>query len=120
MARDRVNPIKWERPSEGGTENDEVPSELDHHEDYINTRGIAFQDAESNDEAVIAERDTEGNMLLLDGVVHGSRKLAHMEYVKNVVPEGVVFLVHEDFEHLIYGKFTIDGQYKIDGISVVI
>lgn len=54
---DRVQLIKWESPSEGGTQEDMVPTELDPQEDAIESAGFFVQDASNRDEAVGGFRD---------------------------------------------------------------
>ena len=58
-----------ESTSEGGTEEDEVPTELDPREDYADVRGIVYQHPGppfTNDEDVRTERDASGNLTFRD------------------------------------------------------
>jgi hypothetical protein len=41
---DKVRCLKIEHPSEGGTETDYLPTEMDPSEDYLAAKGIAFND----------------------------------------------------------------------------
>lgn len=69
MSRDRVRPMKWESPAEGGTQTDEVPTELDPHEDHVDARGYLAQHPgppATADELVGWERDEAGNMVFRD------------------------------------------------------
>ncbi len=40
---DKVKPLKFESAATGGTENDDVPTAVDPSEDYVATKGIAFE-----------------------------------------------------------------------------
>lgn len=55
MAVDKVKPLKMETPS-GGTETDSVPTATDPSEDYLATKGIAF---ENDDDTRIEKVGTE-------------------------------------------------------------
>lgn len=68
MARDRVQPLKFEAPDTGGTETDEFPTGLDPNEDHVDCRGVVLQSDTSDDEAVGIERDASDNLKLRDGV----------------------------------------------------
>ena len=68
MTKDRVHPLKLEDPASGGVETDEFPNSLDKNEDFVDARGVTFQNTTSNDEAVVAERDAEDNLVLTDPV----------------------------------------------------
>lgn len=56
MALDRVQPLKLEDTSTGGDENDLFPTSVDRNEDYLDCRGLALQDATSNDETTVVGR----------------------------------------------------------------
>lgn len=66
MARDRVQPLKFENPDTGGTEVDQFPTGLDPNEDHVDCRGLVLQSDTSDDEDVGTERDALGNMVLRD------------------------------------------------------
>jgi len=68
MARDRVQPLKFENPDTGGTEVDQFPTGLDPREDHVDCRGITVQNDTSDDETVGIERDASDNLKLRDGV----------------------------------------------------
>jgi hypothetical protein len=64
---DRVQAIKWERPSEGGSETDDVPTEIDVHEDALDARGLFLQsETGPADNEVLVSRDADGNMTFQD------------------------------------------------------
>lgn len=44
---DKVRLLKIERPSAGGTEDDPFPTELTPSEDYVSTKGIAFEESDT-------------------------------------------------------------------------
>ena len=75
---DRVRPLKWERPSTGGTQTDTSPTSNDPNEDYPDVRGVAIQNDTSNDEVVILSRDSSNNMTFKDGVVTGVKTLTEL------------------------------------------
>jgi hypothetical protein len=77
MVKDRVHPLKFEDPASGGVETDEFPTAMDQNEDYVDARGMTFQNATSDDEAVTSERDAEDNLVLTDPVA-GSWKLSEL------------------------------------------
>lgn len=43
MAIDKVRPLKIENPSEGGTQTDPFPTEMNPTQDYVATAGISFE-----------------------------------------------------------------------------
>lgn len=66
MARDRVHPLKMEDSAAGGTELDPYPTALNHNEDFLDARGVTFQNDTSNDEAAVIERDASDNLTFTD------------------------------------------------------
>ena len=66
---DRVQAVKWESTSEGGTQNDEVPSEINPNEDGLDARSLFLQDDSSADSDVEITRDASGNLTFRDKVV---------------------------------------------------
>ncbi len=75
---DRVQVIKWESPSHGGTQTDMVPSEIDTNEDGLDARAIYFQNNTSKDSVVETSRDASNNMTFKDGVVSGTKTLTDL------------------------------------------
>lgn len=63
---DRVHPLKLESSASGGTELDEFPTALDKNEDYVDCRGVAFQDGSSDDEKSLIGRSGD-DTLFRDG-----------------------------------------------------
>lgn len=63
---DRVRPRKLESPVTGGTQLDSFDTDLNPNEDYVDVRGVAIQSDTSNDEAVLLDRDSSGNMMFQD------------------------------------------------------
>lgn len=57
MALDKVKPLKLESTDTGGDENDEFPTSLDQHEDFIECRGLVLDTATVADEDVVIDRD---------------------------------------------------------------
>jgi hypothetical protein len=63
---DKIRPLKIESPADGGTETDEFPTAVDPNEDYLDARGIVFQDDTSEDEQVILSRNSNDDMTFKD------------------------------------------------------
>jgi hypothetical protein len=68
VALDKVKPLKLESTDTGGDEDDQFPTSLDQHEDYIECRGLvlASSDPQVEDEKVVVDRDGD-NMTFKDG-----------------------------------------------------
>jgi hypothetical protein len=66
MALDKVKPLKLESSDTGGTQNDEFPTSMNQHEDYIECRGLVFDDAIRADESTVITREDK-DMLFRDG-----------------------------------------------------
>lgn len=77
MSRDKIHPLKMEDSASGGTELDPYPTGLNPNEDFVDARGVTFQNSTSDDEAVTAERDADDNLVLTDPVA-GSWKLSEL------------------------------------------
>ena len=75
---DRIRPLKMESPATGGSQDDEVPYEVDPNEDYADLRGVALQNDTSNDETVYLKRDISNNLVFADGVVSGEKTLSDL------------------------------------------
>lgn len=124
MALDRIRPLKIESPDSGGTQEDAFPTDADHNEDYIDMRGIVFQDDSSDDELVGCSRDTSGNLIFWDDVT-GQRTLAQVlegdddDQVRNIIAESTSFTVKENNQHQVFQNLTIDGEYIVEGQSVI-
>lgn len=59
---DRIHPLKMESSVSGGTQTDNYPTALNNNEDYIDVRGIVFQNDTSNTETVYINRDVSDNI----------------------------------------------------------
>jgi hypothetical protein len=75
---DRVQVIKWESPSQGGTQEDTVPSEINPNEDGLSARAYFVQDDSSADNTVGISRDSAGNLLLFDPLSGGTYTLGEL------------------------------------------
>lgn len=123
---DRCAPIKWESPSKGGTQTDTVPTEIDPNEDGLNARSLFLQNDSSADSTVEISRDASNNLTIKDGVVSGTKTLADLlsgsddDQVKVIVPVGETFIAKEDYQHIVFGELTIDGEYRVIGESVIL
>lgn len=62
---DRVKPLKIEGTGSGGTQNDEFPTSTDKNEDFLDSRGVTFQNDTSDDDLVRVSRDGD-DMIFLD------------------------------------------------------
>lgn len=74
---DRIQPLKIEDSATGGVEVDPYPTATDRNEDYLDARGVAYQNATSNDDLVRTERDSSNNLVLRDPVA-GPHTLASL------------------------------------------
>jgi hypothetical protein len=59
VALDKVKPLKLESTDTGGDENDEFPTSLDPHEDFIELRGLVFDTDTVADESTVITRDED-------------------------------------------------------------
>lgn len=75
---DRVQSIKWESPSGGGTQTDTVPTEINPNEDGLDARSLFLQNDSSADSNVEVSRDASNNMTFKDGVVAGTKTLTEL------------------------------------------
>ena len=75
---DRVQAVKWESPSQGGTQEDTVPTELNVNEDGLDARSFFLQNDSSADSDVEISRDASDNMTFKDGVVSGTKTLTEL------------------------------------------
>jgi len=118
---DRVQAIKWESPSKGGTEFDTVPTEINPNEDSLDCRGIFVQDDESADSDVYVSRDDSGNLILKDKVVDEKtlNDLLESGYPRDYIPEGVTVTVPEHRQYIVYNRVVNDGTMKVDGLGVI-
>jgi prolipoprotein diacylglyceryltransferase len=57
VALDRVKPLKLESVDTGGDEDDQFPTSMDPHEDYIELRGLVFDTPTVADESTVITRD---------------------------------------------------------------
>lgn len=70
---DLVRPLKLENPSDGGTDFDSFPTEVNLTDDYVNSAGFAVKDGNT-----LIERDSSGNMVFTDAIL-GSRTLTQLD-----------------------------------------
>jgi len=63
---DRVQVVKWESPSKGGTQEDTVPTEINPNEDGLDARALFIQNDTSEDETVQVTRNASGDMVFSD------------------------------------------------------
>ena len=84
---DRVQAIKWESPSGGGTQTDESPTEINPNQDALDAKGLYIQDDTSADDTVLVSRDVSGNMTFKDGVVSGVKTLLDLTSGTSVIED---------------------------------
>jgi len=119
---DRVQAIKWESPSHGGTQTDITPTEIDPNEDGLDSRAVFFQDDESADSDVYVSRDDSGNLIFKDKVVDAIKTLNDLlesGYPRDYIPEGVTVTVPEHRQYIVYNRVVNDGTMKVDGLGVI-
>jgi hypothetical protein len=75
---DRVQAIKWEDASHGGTEDDYTPTEIDPNEDGLEMRAVFLQNDTSRDKNVYVSRDADDNLIFIDKVVGGVKTLTEL------------------------------------------
>lgn len=75
---DRVQPVKWESTSKGGSTDEPYPAEIDPNEDGLDCRAVMLQNDSSSDSDVEVSRDASGNMTFKDKVVSGTKTLSDL------------------------------------------
>lgn len=75
---DRVQAIKWETPSQGGTQTDQTPTEIDVNEDHLDCRGVTVQNDTSEDDTVGVSRDASNNLNFRDPVYGATITLSEL------------------------------------------
>lgn len=107
MARDRVKPLKLESTDTGGDEDDEFPTSMDPQEDYVECRGIVFDDETHIDENVVIERN--GDALDKITKIEESRLLGNDQSAYSLVrnsDDEDCFIVYGDKSARFYGPLT--------------
>jgi len=115
---DRVKPLKIESTDTGGDETDDFPTSLDKNEDFVDCRGVVFQNDTSDTETVAISRDASDNMTFFDGVVSGTKTLADLLSggMSEATHRALDVLVHELDEDY-YEEYTYTSG-KITNITV--
>lgn len=75
---DRVQAHKWESSSQGGTDDDPLPSEIEPNKDGLDARASFYQNDISADSDVFVSRDVSDNLTFVDKVVPGVKTLADL------------------------------------------
>lgn len=75
---DRVSPLKIESADTGGTQDDQFATSLNRNEDFVDARGITFQDNTTDDELVKITRDNATGDLTFEDNVTGLKTLAQL------------------------------------------
>lgn len=72
-----------------------------------------------NDEAVGISRDVDGNLQFFDKNSSWDRPLQAVEQVRDTIPENMTYTVLEGYQHQVFESLTIDGEYVVEGTSVI-
>lgn len=114
---DRVQAIKWESPSRGGTQTDESPTEINPNQDALDSKGLYIQDDTSADDTVLVGRDNSGNMTFKDGVVSGVKTLFELSAGGGLTPEA--HRVLDQLVHEIDESCYVEYAYSANKISTI-
>jgi len=126
---DKVRPLKIEKISGGGSQDNIYPHDLNPNEDAVEARGIVLQSDSSSDDAVVVSRDASNNMTFKDGAVPAGKTLAELasggggdddDQVKDNVPTGETFTVKDEHQHILFEEFTVSGEYVVNGEVVIL
>lgn len=117
---DRVQAIKWESVSGGGTDEDTVPTEIDFNEDGLDMRSAFLQNDTSADKDVTISRDASDNLTFTDKVIGSVKTLTELAAASAVghpwqVTSGNTLTIDagRQFDHI--GRFKIDGRVALNG-----
>ena len=94
---DRVQAVKWESPSQGGTQEDMVPTELDVNEDGLDARALFLQNDSSSDSTVSISRDASNNLTFEDPVVGATKTLTQL-----LAGGGITEAQHRTLDQLVH------------------
>lgn len=123
---DRVQPLKIEAPESGGVETDLFPTSTDRNEDFLDCRGVALQNDESDDDTVQMTRS--GNDLLFkDGPNPTPTTLSDLLAVSGITAEEhrnldqLVHLLAENYyEEYVYTGPRVTGIITWTSVSKVL
>ena len=93
--------MKRETTATGGdaADEDDAPSPINPNEDYLDARGIAFQNSTSADENVQAYRDASDRMMFQDGentTAVSLTQLLGLDFTNYIFDEGGGFVYTDD------------------------
>lgn len=127
MAVDRIQVIKWESPAKGGTQTDLTPTEIDVNEDFVECRGVAFQNDTSDDEEVLLSRDGDGNLTFQDVEVDEPMTLKTLSsggtglaYWREWIYSHELAWVRETYQFIICEQLTLEGEFRIEGRAFIL
>lgn len=118
---DKVQVVKWESVGKGGTQEDQVPTEIDPNEDSLDARGVYVQNDSSDDKNVYTTRDSDDNLVMRDNFLAVERVLAELMGFTNI-PANVERIILTNYDHTV-GQMTIqdDGSLCLeDGSSLIL
>lgn len=115
---DKIKPLKIETAIDG-TESDPFPRESDPTEDYIATKGVAFENYDNRLIDII-----DGNIQFTDtsGVVTIAELKAQSLgslFTKGFIDEAQTYILLTDYQYITYDRVILNGHLVIDGDMVV-
>ena len=122
---DKIQILKFESVSTGGTQEDYMPTSANPNEDYGDLHGVYFQSTVSNDKDVSVYRDEDGNLVFED-TENDPVTLSELgggsddDQVKVSVENGDTFEIKDGHQQIVHGEFLIDGDLIVDGEQVLI
>jgi len=120
---DRVQVIKTECTELGGQDSHTgvygSPTPIDPEVDAIESAGGYVQESGERDETVGYCRDN-GNLQFFDQIHPNRVNLSTLFFSPEKVPGGIIYLVPDGYQYVIYNKATIEGTLQLNGKLVVI
>lgn len=103
---DKIKPLKLETATDG-TEFDFSPRELDPSEDFVATKGVAFE----NSDLITLQKDSYQNIKGLS--------LASVMLSKQEIDTTISYTIPEKHQLAVYECITLTGDLTLDGDLVV-
>lgn len=82
---DKIKPLKIENSVTGGTQNDGFPTEANPSQDYVATKGVAFE----NSDATLLDLDPTGEIRYKDAVQTSYKKLNDIPLILELTADPV-------------------------------
>ena len=113
---DKVKPLKLES-SVDGTQTDPFPRELDPSEDYVATKGVAFEDRDDiRIESIAGElvfRDTKNIPITLKQILDSM--LSGINFNYNFIKTNETLTIPESQQMIVHGRLKVYGKLIIKG-----